>query len=412
MLHLNWLNAKYLLLSFSIVLLPKSGTASFRRYDGIVADNQRQISRRALLAAGFAWGCGRKLAKRYHGWLFVASGRDKGVAVANLSDFRRLTKVALPHEPDELFHTQNHVYATSRQGASLIEMDPVSLQISGTMKLPGRPLAARLLPGGKTAILTESPAEFIIVDPGSRRVHSRLALPAPGTAMDIADGFAAAAIPSKNSVALIRVPDCSLTWLTDVGVACGPIRFRGDGKTVLAGAAEARQIVSLDARSGRLLTRLPLPVAPERFCFNADGGQMFVTGAGADAVVIVDPYQNEIGEAILAGRTPLAMAVMKKRNLLFVGNVESGDLTILDIDTRHLTASVHLGQNPGEILITPDDEYALALDRASGDVSVVRIPTVIEHKAGLEGIVNTKPIFTTFATAEDPRSAIIVPHPV
>jgi YVTN family beta-propeller protein len=131
---------------------------------------------------------------------------------------------------------------------------------------------------------------------------------------------------------------------------------------------------------------------------------MFVSGAGADVVAIVSPYQSEVGETILAGRTPGAMAVSDAGNLLFVTNPGSGDLTVLDIDTRHLSASVHVGEDPGEVLLTPDGEYALVVDRRSGNVSVVRIATVLDHK------VRAKPLFTVFPTAADARSAIIVPY--
>jgi YVTN family beta-propeller protein len=92
-----------------------------------------------------------------------------------------------------------------------------------------------------------------------------------------------------------------------------------------------------------------------------------------------------------------------------VTNLESGDLTILDIDTRTLAASVHVGENPGDVLLTPDDEYALVIDRRTGNVSVVRIPSVLGHDPGALGKARTKPLFTVFPTVADARSAIIVP---
>jgi len=44
------------------------------------------------------------------------------------------------------------------------------------------------------------------------------------------------------------------------------------------------------------------------------------------------------------------------------------------------------------------------LDQHSGNVSVVRITTVLDRT------VKTKPLFTVFPTAADARSAIIVPY--
>ena len=134
---------------------------------------------------------------------------------------------------------------------------------------------------------------------------------------------------------------------------------------------------------------------------------MFVTGTGADALAIVNPFQNEVGETILAGRTPYGMAVSEARNLLFVTNPETGDLTILDIETRGVSASVHVGENPGEVLLTPDGEYALVVDPRSGNVAVVRITTVLDRKVKTNS--PPSPLFTVFPTAADARSAIIVP---
>jgi YVTN family beta-propeller protein len=237
-----------------------------------------------------------------------------------------------------------------------------------------------------------------------RHVVARLPLAASPADVDVSGNLAAVTIPSRREIARIELPQLKIAGITNVGTACGPARFRKDGEIVLAGAAAERQVVTLDARSGAVLARLPVPIAPVRFCFNGDGGQMFVSGEGGDVIAIVSPYQSEVGETIIAGRTPSAMAVSEARNLLFVTNPGSGDLTILDIDTRHLSASVHVGEDPGDVLLTPDGEYALVVDRVSGNVSVVRIVTVLDHK------VRAKPLFTVFQTAADARSAIIVPY--
>ncbi len=381
------------------------------------------FSRRALLGGTLASACTRKLASRYQGWLFVASGAEKAVAVANLASFQRTLTIPLPHAPEQLLHSENRVFATCPEGRALVEIDAVALRLSGRIALPGRPVAARLsrfADGPLSAVvLTDEPGALLIVDLTKRNVTGRVALRgAPSdldvSPFDLASGnkarLAAVSIPSRNSILRVSLPDLKITGVTDVGVSCGPLRFRKDGKTILAGAATQREIVTIDGASGALVTRLPLPIVPSRFCFNTDGGQMFVTGSGGDVVAIVSPFQNEVYETILAGRTPCAMAVSDRRNLLFVTNIESGDLTILDIETRSVSATVHVGENPGDVLLTPDGEYALAIDRKSGNVSVVRITTVVNPpNSSLAARVITKPLFTVFPTAPEARSAIVVP---
>ena len=362
------------------------------------------ISRRALLAGLTATACSRKRAARYHGWLFVASGGGKSVAVADLAFFRRVATIPLPHAPDQLFHSGGRVFATCPDGQALVAIDPRTLRVAGKIGLPGKPVAARLAGNEASAIIaTDEPNLLLAIDLVKQRVTARLQLSGAPSDLDLNGGQAAIAIPSRNAIERVALPELKLLGATDVGVPCEALRFRRDGKTILAGASAAREIISIDAATGKLLARLPLPIAPSRFCFNGDGGQMFVTGVGEDAVAIVSPFQNEVDQTILAGRTPYAMAVSESRNLLFVTNMESGDLTILDIETRSRAASVHVGENPGDVLLTPDGEYALVLDRRTGNVSVVRITTVLDRK------VRTKPLFTVFPTAADARSAIIVP---
>jgi YVTN family beta-propeller protein len=105
----------------------------------------------------------------------------------------------------------------------------------------------------------------------------------------------------------------------------------------------------------------------------------------------------------------MAVSVVNGRNLLFVTNAGSGDLTIFDIDTRQLASSVHVGGKPGEVLLTPDGEYALTIDRESGDVAVIRTNTALDRKTNEATAPRVKPLFTVFHTGAGPQSAAIVP---
>jgi DNA-binding beta-propeller fold protein YncE len=363
------------------------------------------FSRRALLAGVVASACGRKRATRYRGWLFVASGNEKEIAVADLASFRRVAAIPLPFAPDQLFQSRGGVFAICRDGRAMLEIDVEKFRVAGGIGLSGKPVAARAINSSGAIVLTSEPDALLRVDLANRRIVARLPLPGTPADLDVNGSLAAITLPPKNAVLRVALPTLKPAAATDVGVPCDAIRFRRDGKTILAAAAAAREIVTIDAQSGRLLARLPLSVSPSRFCLNPGGGEMFVAGKGEDAIAIVSSFQNEVEQTVLAGRTPYGMAVSERRNLLFVTNPETGDLTILDIQTRGVSALVHVGETPGDVLLTPDGEYALVLDQHSGNVSVVRITTVLDRK------VKTKPLFTVFPTAADARSAIIVPYP-
>ena len=127
-----------------------------------------------------------------------------------------------------------------------------------------------------------------------------------------------------------------------------------------------------------------------------------MTGEGMDAVVILNPFKNEVAETVLAGRAPGAMAFSRSPEYLFVANPPSGDVTILDPETRRLVATVAVGTEPSSITLTPDDGYALILNRRSGTMAVIRPPAVVRSRA------RDAPLYTTIPVGPRPVAAAIV----
>jgi hypothetical protein len=366
---------------------------------------RRTLLASALVAAGGSLRCSRKLATRYFGWLFVASATERGVAVGDLSEFRHVTTIPLDFAPGQVLRVGTRLLVTCPEARTLIEIDLAHFKPTRKLVFPGKIVTASPHPDGKSLILLiDQPSALLIVDPASMRVKKQTQLPAPPVGLALSDSMVAVT-SEMGSVVRISFPDCKILGATALDAKCGIVQFRKDGRMLLTGLPESNQIVTLDAETGSLLARLPLAFPPARFLFNDNGGQMFVTApvsAAQDRIAIVNPYQNEVDQTIIAGRTPLGMAVSRKRNLLLITNPGSGDLTILDIDTRGLAASVHVGGNPGEVLLTDDEEYALVVSQDSGDVSVVRMQTVLDRS------VKTKPLFTVFPTGARPQSALVM----
>jgi DNA-binding beta-propeller fold protein YncE len=157
------------------------------------------------------------------------------------------------------------------------------------------------------------------------------------------------------------------------------------------------------------VVRLPLAIEPRHMVFNADGGQLFVSGNGMDAVVIVYPFRTEIAETMLAGRAPDAMAVTERPPFLLVTNPQTDTVTILNFDNmgKKLVAAVRVGREPRHISITPDQQWALVLNERSGDMAVIRIPTLVSQDSPRRYRFPS-PLFTMIALGERPVSADVV----
>jgi YVTN family beta-propeller protein len=217
-----------------------------------------------------------------------------------------------------------------------------------------------------------------------------LALPDDPSQIAVSTDGLTAAIAGPTSVYLVNLAGPKVG--AELGrSAYGQLRFLNNGSTLIAADLTHRQLSLYRASDGRLITHLPLAVRPDNLCFNSDGGQLFVTGEGMDAVVTVYPFNTPmVGDTVLAGHVPGAMGA--SQSLLFVASPGSGDVSILSVATHKVIGVVQVGTDPGFIAVTPDDEYALVLNRQSGDVAVLRVPTITPNRFKSVALLTVIPV--------------------
>ncbi len=355
---------------------------------------------------GAAWaGCGRRKATGFPGYCFVAAQDAHSLAVVDLSSFRMGRPIRLDAAPTAILPHPRlpKVFALAAEAGVLYEVDAARIAITRRVRLGG-PAAGMLAGADALWLLLREPAALVELPFDSLAPRRRIRLSAPPDDFDINfdSGGNRAAVVSRAAagVFLADLERGALDRAAPVARDTNVVRFQQKGEQVIAGSPADRSVSMLDARTGELIVHLPLAIEPQHFCFTPDGGQIFVSGPGKDAVAIIYPYRTEVGETILAGRAPAAMAVVGP--YLLVTNPETNTVTVLDIDTRRLAAVVPIGREPRHILITPDNQYALVLDEKSGDMAVIRIASLAARH------YKSAPLFTILPVGDKPVSAAVV----
>lgn len=378
------------------------------------------VSRRAFLAGlSTLAACSRKRAPRYEAWLFIASAAERAVIVDDLSSFRRSGSIPLAAVPGQVLSVRGKLFAVCPERSQIVHINPIERTIVGKTEVPGKIAGVCLTADGNYLVVaTTQPDALVLIDTAAVKIAHQTSLPAPPRTVAAAGSQAAVLLEaSSTQLARVSIPDGRLLGVSaiDAGTVTA-LGYRKDGETIFTAAPDSRQIVSLSATSGAVLARLPVPIRPDRFCVNGDGGQVFITGADrGPQLVIFSPYQNQVDQTLYAGHALYGMAVAPVLNLLFLSNPDAGAVTILDIFKQRVVSSVRTGGNPREILIAPStdpEEYAFVVDADTGDVSVIHIPAVL-HKAGDAFISEPpKPLFAVFHGGADPQSAVIVPYTI
>jgi YVTN family beta-propeller protein len=360
------------------------------------------ISRRTLLAAlPLAAACNRQPGSGYRGVAFVATEDSASLAAVDLMAFAVKSRIALPAPAPVLVrHPDSRkplLYALSPGSRSAEEIDYRERKRLRSVKLGGEPLAARACQGVLWCLLRGSQPQMAALE--GRRIR----LPAQPIGFDVS---------SKAPLACVTLVDGTVVFVdleahralppVALGEGLGQVRFRSDGKLVLVAERSRSQLTVLDAATRGVVTQLPLALRPDQLCYD-DGGQLFVTGEGRDAVVIAYPYSTEIAQTSLSGRKPGAMAVSSAPPYLFVANPQAGSVSVFDIATQKVVAVIGVGLEPGEITVTPDQQYALVLNRASGDMAVIRIAAITG------GRNKSAPLFTMIPVGARPGAVLVTP---
>jgi YVTN family beta-propeller protein len=354
-----------------------------------------------------ALACGRRKARAFPGYVFVANAGSRSLAIVDLTAFAVKGYIPLESPPSSVIADPRRamVYVLTPENGTLLEIDGVSLAVRRKLRLGASAINMLLAPDAASLwVLLKEPRLLSQVTLDSFQQSARIRLPAVPEDFDLSRTAPMAAIsfPETRSIGLTPLSSTGVDRLIALGGDPRLVRFRSDGRQVITGDRAGRRVSLLDTASGKLIVHLPLPLEPTNFCFKPDGGQLFVTGQGMDAVVVIHPYQSEIGETVLAGKAPGAMAVSGTPEYLFVANPESDDVTVLEIETRRLLAVVAVGSQPGFIAITPDSQYVLVLNQRSGDMAVIRVAAVSQRQRSKIG-----PLFTMIPVGTKPVSAAV-----
>ncbi len=363
------------------------------------------FSRRQLFVLAAAAGC-RHRGSGFSGYALVAATGSKSVAIVDLLAFSRKGSIPLPFEPTSLVAhpdpNANKAYAVMANHATIAEVSPLSASLLRRITLPARPRAVRIS-GNRIYWIAEDRDWLGIVDLKEWKNHPPIQLASTAIDLDVSHrrGLAAVTLQS-GSVQLIPADGGVPNPPTEVAPDLGSLLFRSDGNVLLVAEPKARSLSALDIDSRSIMVRLKLALQPERLWMKGDGGQLFITGAGVDGVTIVYPYRTEVAQTFLSGRRPGEMADSIAPDYLFVSNPEAGSVTVFSIDTQKVVAVTGVGAQPGPISITPDQQYALVLNRGSGDLAVIRIAAIT---AGRE---KRAPLFTMIAVGSHPCGMVVM----
>lgn len=357
------------------------------------------------MAAGTLAGlsCAREKGIGFEGHAFVANEEGGAIAAVNLTAFAVTRHIRIDGNPTKVVSHPKLPSVWALASGFLHEIDADRLEFRRKVNLGGAAIDVQLSPDG-VHLWVLKPNRLVKYIAESLTPDGAWQLPGEATSFVLARREPWVAVVLKEAPAVLlpagapgQLQPLPLPYQADLA------QFRSDGKQLLLAGGTARQASFVTIPEGRIVAHVPLAIEPRRIASKTDGGEMYLTGDGLDAVVVLYPYLAEVGETVLAGHNPAAMAAVSTPDVayLFVANPEAGNVTILDITTHKMVGVVSVGKDPSFLTITPDGQYALVLNRASGDMGVIRVKAVVRNRG------KSAPLFTMIPVGSRPVAAAI-----
>lgn len=347
--------------------------------------------------------CTRERGNGFEGHAFVANEEGGAIAAVNLTAFAVTRHIRIDGRPTKVVSHPELQSVWALASGAIHEIDPSRLEFRRKVSLGGPALDLQLSP--------DRASLWVLFPDRLARLNAETLAPSglwkfPGEALSFVLARRepwAAVVRKDEPPLLVSVAEPGRTSPIVLPYPADLAYFRSDGKQLMLAGAAARQASFVTVPEGHTVAHLPLAIEPRRVTSKPDGGELYLTGDGLDAVVVLYPYLAEVGETVLAGRRPAAMAAVSTPDMayLFVANPDAGNVTVLDITTHKMVGAVSVGKDPSFLTITPDGQYALVLNRASGDMGVIRVKAVVRNRG------KSAPLFTMIPVGSRPVAAAV-----
>ncbi|WP_086796708.1 beta-N-acetylglucosaminidase domain-containing protein [Streptomyces caniscabiei] len=212
------------------------------------------------------------------------------------------------------------------------------------------------------------------------------ASPAEGTVTVPAGGSASAEVTLTGVSEGVRSVVVSGAGVLDRAL---PVRVTdGDGTPrALTANFSGASVSSIDLSSGRS-TEIAVGANPGEVVTSADGRTAYAANQGSNSVSVIDVASGEVTATVAVGRVPAGLALTPDGGTLWVANYTDGTVQPVDTGTLRAGATVAVGAGPENMAITPDGRTLYVANIHDNTVSPVDLGT---RRAGAAIPVGPRP---------------------
>jgi YVTN family beta-propeller protein len=306
---------------------------------------------------------------------YVGLFKDNAVAVLDTRTRQVLRTIPVPAGPHGLVITPDgaKVFVSSDGASTVTVIDTATDTIVDAIDVGQTPHGLAISSDGREVLVAgfgTNQAELL--DTSTDQIVGRVPIPQPHNSAISPDGRRAyVGSQQQGETALVAVDLTSMTRTGSVPLDKSPraLSFSPDGRWVYFTVAGSDAVQVLDAARNEVVGQIPVGVSPHLPTFTPDGSSVW-SSPRVRELDLLDPRSNTETAAITVGAAPHWLTTSTDGRTAYVTDENSNDVSIVDLASRRVVASVPVGNGPRKIAVQPEASTAASPGEAPGHMAM------------------------------------------
>jgi YVTN family beta-propeller protein len=127
-----------------------------------------------------------------------------------------------------------------------------------------------------------------------------------------------------------------------------------DGLRLFVVCEASDEVRVVDARSAKVMARIPVGHQPRGIALSPDGRRVFVTNSSSDNISVIEVAALKVVATLPAGSEPTGIVVDRSGLTLYVANRLSNDISVIDLKSGAETKRLLAGRGASYLALSPD----------------------------------------------------------
>ena len=287
---------------------------------------------------------------------YVGNFKDNTVSVIDLGQKKVTATIPVPPGPHGIAITPDNrwVYVASDGASTVSVIDTATHKLVQDIEVGRNPHGVAASPDGKFVLVgvydTDS---VVIVDTTTRKVVSSVAVGKPHNIAIHPNGrtaYVGSQAPGKFALVTIELPAGKLKETVPLEKTPRGLEFGPKGIHLYITQAGVDSVLAVEPATNKIVAHIQVGVSPHYANFTADGKRGLTAVQGPNLLAIFNPQTNQLEKSIQVGSRPHWVAGDPGGKTALTTNEDSNDVSIVDLESGTIT-TVQVGNAPRKIAV-------------------------------------------------------------